>query len=48
MSDNVFVCPKCRGAQHAKGKCKQCGTMVMTLEQWAIKEESVADNSQGS
>jgi len=29
MSDKLYICPKCLGTQHAKGKCKQCGTKVI-------------------
>ena len=40
MSDRMYVCPKCLGTQHAKGKCKQCKTKVISEDAYLSKKES--------
>jgi len=38
MSDKIYICPICKGTQHAKGKCKQCGNKVVPEDEY-FKEE---------
>lgn len=39
MANKTYVCPKCRGTQHAKGKCKQCGGKVIEIDGYLKREE---------
>lgn len=40
MADKTYICPKCKGTQHDKSKCKQCGIKVVELDEWLESEEA--------